>query len=86
MARGRGDVFDDETTEMSANKRNKDRKRVQLLSTNNKNFTTGGRMIGDSRVDLTISPGIDDDDVRLEKIRDSRHAARQGYYAFLKRF
>ena len=63
---------------MKASARSKQRKKVQLLSTNNKSFTNGGRMIGSVRQDMVIHSGIADEDVRLERVRNSHHAARQG--------
>jgi hypothetical protein len=52
---------------------------VQLLSTNNKNFTHGGKYDHNSvNIEQGISPFIRDEDVRLEKIRDSKFAAKKG--------
>jgi hypothetical protein len=65
---------------MKASRKSKDRKRAQVLSTNNKNFTTGGRIFSGAKQDLIISSEIADDDVRLEKVRNSHHAARKGIY------
>lgn len=53
------------------------RRRMQMLSTNNKNFTSGGRMFNDVRTDVVVE-GITDEAVRLEKTRSKHHLERQG--------
>jgi hypothetical protein len=64
---------------MRSRKSKKQSNQAILLSTNNKNFTHGGRSDQNSvNVEQSISPFIKDEDVRLEKIRDSKFAAQKG--------
>ena len=50
--------------------------KMTQLSTNNKNFVAGSRMIPGARQDLTIHDDILDSNVRLERVRKGHHAER----------
>jgi hypothetical protein len=69
---------------MKSRKTKKAQSTAQLLSTNNKNFTHGGKYDHSTvNIEQGISPFIKDEDVRLEKIRDSKFAAKKGWSLFL---
>jgi hypothetical protein len=50
--------------------------KLNHLSTNNKNFVSGSRIIPGARQDLTIHDDVLDDNVRLERVRKGYHAER----------
>ena len=50
--------------------------KLNHLSTNNKNFVSGSRIIPGARQDLTIHDDVLDDNVRLERVRKGHHAER----------
>lgn len=50
--------------------------KLNHLSTNNKSFVSGSRIIPGARQDLTIHDDVLDNDVRLEKVRKGHHAER----------